>query len=424
MSEHPAQNLIHLSDGVAIRPDIRSAGVAVDPDLQDIVDEVARVSGAPVTLEDREFNLVAFAAHRTAGDAVRQDSILTRRSTVQVRRFFESFGIARAAAPVRVPPDPGRGLLGRLCVPVRWQAVTYGYLWLLEDGAPIGAALLPELAAAAGRAGIEMARRSRLRDDLGWKVGDLLSTYPETRARAAAEIAESWSLPPETPVTVVSVRAAPHGRPEWSATRPLVVNAWRLPRTVLVGSDEHGSTVIVPLSAPGDLAAARSVAHSAFGALAAPDGPDADRAVAGIGGPAARLVQARESWLQARIAARVAATGGQPPNKVLEWPDLGVHRLFGVGTDSALREAVLLPGIARLLEVGGPELARTATVYLDEAGSAQRTAQSLGIHRQTLYHRLDRIERLSGLSLRSGRDRLALHLALTLGPGLGVGAGK
>jgi len=62
----------------------------------------------------------------------------------------------------------------------------------------------------------------------------------------------------------------------------------------------------------------------------------------------------------------------------------------------------LAPGVARLLEAGGPELLRTARAYLDEAGSAQRTAQSLGIHRQTLYHRLERIERLSGLSLDSG----------------------
>jgi DNA-binding PucR family transcriptional regulator len=104
---------------------------------------------------------------------------------------------------------------------------------------------------------------------------------------------------------------------------------------------------------------------------------------------------------------------------VLEWPDLGVHRLLSAGTDAALRDAMLTPAVAELLAEGGAELVRTAKVYLDEAGSAQRTAQALGIHRQTLYHRLERIERLSGLSLDSGQDRLQLHLALTLLPGLG-----
>ena len=426
------------------------------PDLQDLVDEAALVSGAPATLEDREFNLVAVSAHNRAGDAVRQDSIMHRRSTPEVRRYFESFGIAHAPGPVHIPPDPQRGLLGRLCVPVRWQSVTYGYLWLLEDpesgfvGAGLGNASappLPALLALAGRAGIEMARRSRQRDDLGWKVGDLLSTYPETRAKAAEEIAESWSLSPGAAIAAVSVRAAGAGTSE-----PVFVNAWRLPRTILVGSGEHASTFLVPLTRPGDLSAARGVTRLAFAALAssAPTGSGTPTLVAGIGGPVEGLVHARESWLQARIAARVAAdqadaaravpppavlvttvhasavlhsplpTSTVPPTTVLEWPQLGVYRLLGAGTDAALREAMLTPGVARLLAEGGPELARTATVYLDEAGSAQRAAQALGIHRQTLYHRLERIERLSGLSLDAGQDRLQLHMALSLLPGLGA----
>jgi len=395
------------------------------PDLQDLVDEAARITEMAVTLEDREFNLVAFCSHQTAADDVRRDSILTRRSTSQVRRYYESFGIARADGPVRIPADVERGRLGRVCVPVRWQSVTYGYLWLLEDHA-VAPALLPELLDLAGRAGVELARHARLRDDLGWKVGELLSTYPESRWRAAREIAESWSKPEATPVAAVVLRSAD------GPTAPAPVNAWRLPRTVLVGTGELGSTFIVPLSAAGDLTQARTVAKTALAALATPVGGGEQAIVAGIGGPVANLAEARESWLQARIAARVAAHGTHRPldSKAartlasvtadpMEWPDLGVYRLLGVAADPRLREAVAQPGIDRLLSDGGDELVRTALTYLDEAGSAQRTAQSLGIHRQTLYHRLERIEKLSGLDLDSGRDRLALHLALTLLPRLG-----
>ncbi|MBR7836215.1 helix-turn-helix domain-containing protein [Actinospica durhamensis] len=387
------------------------------PDLQELVDEAARITEMAVTLEDREFNLVAFCAHRTVGDAVRQDSILTRRSTDEVRSYYESFGIARAAGPMHIPADPQRRLLGRVCVPVRWQSVTYGYLWLLEDRA-VDPALLPELLDLAGRAGAELARHSRWRDDLGWKVGELLSTFPETRAKAAAEIAESWFRDEAVPVAAVVLRSLI----PTAADAP--VNAWRLPRTVLVGTGEHSSTFIVPLGAAGDLTAARAVARTALTALG-PEHP----AVAGIGGPVATLAQARASWLQARIAARVAAfreervaQAGQSdraePADQREWPELGVHRLLGVAPDASLREALAHPGIERLLREGGAELVRTARAYLDEAGSAQRTAQALGIHRQTLYHRLERIERLTGLDLDSGRDRLGLHLALVLLPRL------
>jgi hypothetical protein len=371
------------------------------PDLQDLVDEAARITEMAVTLEDREFNLVAYGSHRSVADEVRRDSILTRRSTSQVRRYYESFGIARADGPIHIPADPERHLFGRVCVPVRWQSVTYGYLWLVEDRT-VDPALLPELLDLANRAGMELARHSRLRDDLGWKVGELLSTYPETRAKAAREIAESWSRPEATPVAAVVLRSVD----ETSAPTP--VNAWRLPRTVLVGTAELGSTFIVPLGAAGDLTQARAVARAALKTVG-------EGVAAGIGGPVAALAEARESWLQARIAARVASYGPEFPS---EWPDLGVYRLLGVAPDSRLRAAVAHPGIDKLLREGGAELVRTALTYLDEAGSVQRTAQALGIHRQTLYHRLDRIEKLSGLDLDSGRDRLALHLALTLLPRL------
>ncbi|MCZ9336203.1 helix-turn-helix domain-containing protein, partial [Streptomyces sp. TRM76130] len=40
------------------------------------------------------------------------------------------------------------------------------------------------------------------------------------------------------------------------------------------------------------------------------------------------------------------------------------------------------------------------------------TAAELGIHRQTLYYRLTRVERLTGLDLDDGEDRLLLHMAL------------
>jgi DNA-binding PucR family transcriptional regulator len=102
------------------------------------------------------------------------------------------------------------------------------------------------------------------------------------------------------------------------------------------------------------------------------------------------------------------------------WPDLGVFRLLGIAPDPALRQALAQPGIDRLIREGGPDLVHTARVYLDQAGGAQRTAQVLGIHRQTLYHRLERIEAITGFDLASGGDRLALHLALTLLPRLDV----
>ena len=71
--------------------------------------------------------------------------------------------------------------------------------------------------------------------------------------------------------------------------------------------------------------------------------------------------------------------------------------------------------MARLLaDPAASTLLLTLSTFLDCAGEAQRTAAQLRIHRTTLYYRLSRIEQISGLSLRDGRDRLLAHLALRL----------
>ncbi|GAA2124126.1 hypothetical protein GCM10009802_28860 [Streptomyces synnematoformans] len=114
-------------------------------DYQQLVDEVSAALGAPATLEDRDFVLIAFGVHDTGDgssggvsslmDPVRTKSILHRRSTAAVRAWFEAFGIARATGPLRIPPDPSAGVLtGRICLPARHDGVVQGYVWLLDDG--------------------------------------------------------------------------------------------------------------------------------------------------------------------------------------------------------------------------------------------------------------------------------------------------
>src|SRR5439155_5978584 len=131
---------------------------------------VPRLMSAPATLEDRDFNLVAFSAHGTKIDEVRQSSILHRRSTAEVRSWFESFGIATSEVPVRTPSDAEHGVLSRLCLPARWHGVTYGYLWLLDQRHDLAERLLPAAMALAGRAGVLMAQQARTRADLGFRL--------------------------------------------------------------------------------------------------------------------------------------------------------------------------------------------------------------------------------------------------------------
>ncbi|MFB8776163.1 PucR family transcriptional regulator, partial [Streptomyces broussonetiae] len=131
-------------------------------------------------------------------------------------------------------------------------------------------------------------------------------------------------------------------------------------------------------------------------------------------GPAAGVATARGglaelgvAWREASAAAR-AALAEPRFGPVAEWASIGPFRLLTALPPETAQD----PAVAALLSPAHRELARTAETYLDCAGQATRTAAELGIHRQTLYYRLSRVEQLTGLDLDDGEDRLLLHMAL------------
>ncbi|MFG2893053.1 PucR family transcriptional regulator [Streptomyces sp. NPDC048248] len=127
---------------------------------------------------------------------------------------------------------------------------------------------------------------------------------------------------------------------------------------------------------------------------------------AGIGTATQELTDLPAAWREALDAAR-AARAEPRLGAVAQWDTLGAYRLL-----TALPDATADPAVRPLLAPAHTELARTAEAFLDCAGQAGRTAQLLGIHRQTLYYRLGRVEKLTGLDLAEGEDRLLLHMAL------------
>ncbi len=133
---------------------------------------------------------------------------------------------------------------------------------------------------------------------------------------------------------------------------------------------------------------------------------------AGVSG-AVGAADGRTGWRQADAAVRVALRSTDAPVALRTWADLGVLRLLAFAEADVLASSVADEGARRLL-AGDPELLRTARVWLDHGGSAQRTAAALAVHRQTLYSRLRRVADVTGADLDDGRQRLALHLALVL----------
>ena len=182
-------------------------------EYQDLVDEVSTLLGTPATLESRDFGLIAYGVHDSEDDRVmdpiRTRSILRRRSTVAVRRWFESFGITRATGPVRIPPDPAAGVLtGRICLPVRHGGVVEGYIWLLDEGGtPLDDPRLAAAIAAAAPIGALLAAETRAGARVGALLRAVLTADPGDPARPelAAELAMALGPAAEGPLTVAAV---------------------------------------------------------------------------------------------------------------------------------------------------------------------------------------------------------------------------
>ncbi|QES48073.1 PucR family transcriptional regulator [Streptomyces venezuelae] len=420
-------------------------------DYQDLVDEISALLDAPATLENRDFRLIAFGAHDSeddlAMDPVRTRSILTRQSTAAVRSWFEGFGIARATGPVRIPAAPEAGVnRGRICLPVRFRGIVHGYVWLLDAEPGPDPEQLAAAMEVAERIGLLLAEEAKAGADLSREFRAALTAGRgrERELRVAALRAAlgagadglhavvcvaPWtgdapaSVQGAAAVCVAPLRAAgTDGGPGSGA------GAGAEPGAV-GGSGDGGAVPAQPalavlvrlrsadLLAPAVTTAGRLLAGTGGPAAGPGAGPvtgpttgaptRTPAPAAGVGRPVRGLAELPEAWAQATAAARAALA--QPKlGPVAEWDRIGPYRMLAALTADPAPD----PAVKALLGPAHPELARTAEVFLDCAGQAGRAAAALGIHRQTLYYRLSRVEQLTGLDLDEGEDRLLLHMAL------------
>lgn len=389
-----------MRDNDRVRADYADHG-----DLQDLVDEVSALLGAPATLEDRDFRLIAFGVHDSddaaAVDPVRTRSILTRHSTAEVRAWFERFGIAHAAGPVRIPAAPDAGVVrGRLCLPVRHSGFVYGYVWLLDEAEHSPAQLAAAMAVAA-RIGERLAALSLAGAETGRALRGLLAAASRADRDAAEDaLRETLGEDAEEPHALVCVRAAAGSQVGALPGLRAVPSAAALARLPEKGRGELVA-LLVRLRSVQVLAAARTAAARLLDAVGAPG------TVAGLSAARGALAELPDAWREAFSAARAAQA--QPDlGPIAKWSGLGAYRLLTALPAGAPPD----PAVAPLLAPAHQELAHTAEVFLDHAGQAGRTATALAVHRQTLYYRLSRIEQLTGLDLADGEARLLLHMAL------------
>jgi hypothetical protein len=387
-------------------------------ELQTLATALATRLDRAVAIDDPELRLLVHTPHHGELDQARLDSLVKLAAPDWAVSYVKSLGVDKATGPVRVPGLPDKGLLPRLCVPIRSQRLLLGYLWLIdEDG--LDQAGIEDAARTAVAAGTVMFRE-RLIEDLQRgrdreAVRDLLSEDLTVRTDAAALLRDEGRGPTGCIIgLVVEVRGDVPDDLRLVLDTALDAAGRRCtPRSPLYLARGIRGVLLVeerrPVGARDELVAVAEQLRADVSS-AAPGG----HVFVGMGGRSDDLEGAVHSERQARAAIEVAAIVPGFPT-VVDWADLGVYQVLVQLPLDQLAPAAIPSALLRLFELDkGGQLVSTLECYLDHAGDPRSTIAVLNIHRTSLYYRLSRIGELTGIDLSDGGDRLAVHLGLKL----------
>lgn len=327
-------------------------------DMQDEVDSLASHLGCAVLIEDVRHRPLWWSTEGEI-DGVRAHTILRRTAPQAAASMVARLGLASAQEPVRTPALPEADMAERWCAPVRdrWQLL--GYLWVLDPGGQVGEGEIPAMVACAQHAAHALVHafpaelRVRRREIL---LSRLIADPDVEAAHALIDLEDL------APAAVVAVNT------------PATGGGWALP---------GDSSVHVDPPAGASYTSGRPV-------------PLIDLSVA--------LRRASATRRALRAGARLTAPS---------WDALGSWHLV-VSSSSELTPGQIHPGAEVLLREPHAVILRTARSVFDNGGDVAAAAAELHVHRTTLYYRLDRIEALTGVNLRTSVDRNDLNLALRL----------
>lgn len=91
--------------------------------------------------------------------------------------------------------------------------------------------------------------------------------------------------------------------------------------------------------------------------------------------------------------------------------DLRVHQLLAAVGQSARTRLLDLTAAPLRHQQDGPALRDTITAWCQSGFNLVRASAALHIHRNTVVYRMNKIEQLTGRSLREHRTAMALYLA-------------
>jgi len=421
--------------GQEVLRQLMDLAIAGEP-LSDVVQELARISGRPVVLEGRDGRLLAYhAAGKSAPSRDTIESILQRDRPV-VARWLRTTAEASPADPPTatyevdsawsrlVAPVIGRdGMLGSVSLIVPRGSATPEDAQATARGAAACAVVLArEQAAATVRREVELDVLDEVLDGAlrseatllqqAKRLGhDLLSSHVAVIARI-----DSTGAGP--------VRAG--GRDErWEGLEASIARTgttrggrvlWRI--------RNNSAEFMLPASDAGHERQMGLTLRDELVGLLRSDGESAISV--GVGTIRNGIAGIRRSHAEARQALLLGRRM-QGPGHLTLFNDLGVYRLIFAAEGLPELNDLYAQTLGELIAYdrqNNADLVSTLDAFFAANGSPKEAAERLGVHRNTVLYRLDRIRDITGYDLDDAslrlRLQLALHIHLALGESLTV----
>lgn len=418
------------------------------PTLELLVEDLAAALGRGVSLEDLDGLLLSYSSNQTDADPVRVEFLLAKRVPAAVAAWQRSHGIEQSVRPVVIPANEALGMRPRVCAPLLHRGFRVGYIWVQLDDEAEGPVVVTHLGEQARTLG-ELAERiletntGQTEHRRGQEAVFLAAC--QGRQSALTELADWPQIHGTGPWQLAAMTLIAPAPREHSGTRRLALTgdeADIIHRTAALRATLGHERAVFSAGSPTYALVLFSAQGSAAG-LEVGAGA-ADRAVIGRG--YAEEAKARGSLADARLVlgysetfpdltalptrraqalaamqalavdagvvdAGAADEGMEAGGFQADYRGLGVYQfLAGARLGQSPVKSSKYTVLRR--QPDGDELLALLERLYERSESVADLAESLHIHRSSVYNRLARVRSLIGADPLVGAVRLELHLAL------------
>mgnify|MGYP001162003377 CR=1 FL=1 len=387
--------------------------------LDALAGTLADILERSVLVEDAS-NTVLAAARRGPVDAMREDAEGAGRTPRQTITALIDRGVyaelRSGMRPLHLEPIPEIGMtMERVVAPIIVGREVYGYIWILSGNRPLTRLDERAIETAATVAALALLKERAVQETQQTLRGDFLAQLLRAGAEpgglrdsALSELGHrlGYRFGERHQFLYLLGRAGEEGGWTYLAGR---VDAW-LKREGLTGLVTIRDTGLAVLLESDEDGVGTDVAAKLLEAL----NPPGQLLVIGVGRGVTDDGQLDDAYAEARDAAAIGLRLKASPHVEPFWA-LGLLHWLDHLPESVVSANPYFEHVAaldRLDQRGHGELVATLEAYLDHGGALGQASDLLGVHRNTLLYRVDKIEQALSVDLKDALTRLNLHAAV------------